>query len=116
LEQRIDTDRQAFQTERAQWSTLETDRDQAREQLSLQIGMGEKCKKEVENSEELLRLTQDELGQEKLKRLDVERRNAEKHLQETDSERSRVEMSMQLRARNKEMREIKQALEARGIS
>ena len=66
--------------------------------------------------EESLRIVQDQLGQEKLKRLDVERRIAQKNLKETELERSRVEMSMQLRARNQEMREIKSALETRGIS
>jgi myosin heavy subunit len=116
LEKRIDADRQAFQTERSQWSSLEIERDQAREQLVHQIDIGEKCKNEVENMEESLRIVQDQLGQEKLKRLDVERRIAQKNLKETELERSRVEMSMQLRARNQEMREIKSALETRGIS
>jgi hypothetical protein len=116
LEQRIDADRQAFQTERSQWTSLESDRDQAREQLARQVEIGERCRREVESSEESTRILQDQLAKEKLKRLDVERQIAQKSLHETESERSRVEMSMQLRARNKEMREIKHALESRGIS
>ena len=116
LESRIDTDRQAFQTERSSWSQLEKERDTARENLSKQIEIGERCVRKVEETEETSRMLQNQLGKEKLKRLDVERKIAKKSLNETENERSRVEMSMQLRARNKEMREIKQALESRGIS
>jgi len=116
MEQRIDADRQAFQAERSQWTGLEGDRDQVREQLARQVEIGERCRQEVEHSEEQTRALQDQLAQEKLKRLDVERRIAQNQLNETEIERSRVEMNMQLRARNKEMREIKHALESRGIS
>ena len=116
LEARIDADRAAFQNERSQWSQLEADRDAACAGLAKQIEIGEACQKEVEQSEAELRKVQRDLEQEKLKRLDVERRMAETTAARATAESSRINAEQALRQCRDEFREVKEALAARGIS
>ena len=59
---------------------------------------------------------QDQLGQEKLKRLDVERRMAETNANRAAAESSRINAEQLLRKCKNELREVKEALATRGIS